>query len=88
MGAVAKHRAGDNEQPVADRAEGARVAVTALSRGSVRGTDAGIVLNGDARSVGEAFWSLGLQASRRVTIRLLREHLVTGAAPQRVGKAC
>jgi hypothetical protein len=33
------------------------------------------------------FWRRGLQASRRVTMQLLPERLVTGAAPQRVRKA-
>jgi hypothetical protein len=35
LGAVAKHRAGDVKQPVADRAEGPCVAATALSQSRV-----------------------------------------------------
>ena len=81
MGAVAKHRAGDIDQPIADRAQGARVAVTTLSQSGVLGAAARVVLRGDARPVVKgAFWSLGLHASRRVTIRLFADRLVAGAA--------
>jgi hypothetical protein len=53
LGAVAKHRAGDIEQAIADRAEGPCVAVTALSQGRVLRAAATIVPHGDARPVVE-----------------------------------
>jgi hypothetical protein len=36
LGAVAKHRAGDIKEPIADRAEGTCVAVTAQAQSGVR----------------------------------------------------
>jgi hypothetical protein len=60
LGAVAKHRAGDIEQPIADRAEGACVAVTTLSQSSVLGVAASVVLNGDARPVIEGVLEPGI----------------------------
>ena len=54
MGAVAKHRAGDIEQPIADRAEGACVAVTAQAQSGVLGAAARIVLHGNACPVVES----------------------------------
>ena len=53
MGAVAKHRAGDIEQPIADRAESTCVAVTALSQSRVLRAAATIVLHSDACPVVE-----------------------------------
>ena len=50
MGAVAKHRAGDIEQPIADRAEGACVAVTAEAQSGVLGAAARIVLHSNVPS--------------------------------------
>jgi hypothetical protein len=47
LGAVAKHRASDIEQPIADRAEGTCVAVTALSQSRVLRAAATIVLHGE-----------------------------------------
>jgi hypothetical protein len=49
LGAVAKHSAGDIEQPIADRAESAGVTVTALSQSRVLRAAATIVLRSDAR---------------------------------------
>ena len=54
MGAVAKHRAGDVEQPIADRAEGTCVAVTAEAQSGVLGAAARIVLHGNACPVVES----------------------------------
>ena len=54
MGAVAKHRAGDVKQPVADRAEGPCVAVTAEAQSGVLGATARIVLYGNACPVVES----------------------------------
>ena len=48
MGAVAKHCAGDVKQPIADRAEGTRVAVSAEAQSGVLGAAARIVLHGNA----------------------------------------
>jgi hypothetical protein len=53
LGAVAKHRAGDVEQPIADRAEGTCVAVTAEAQSRVLSAAARIVLRGDACPVVE-----------------------------------
>ena len=53
MGAVAKHRAGDIEQPIADRAEGTYLAVTAEAQSGVLGAAARIVLHGNASQVVE-----------------------------------
>jgi hypothetical protein len=80
LSAVAKHRAGDIKQPIADRAEGTCVAMAAEAQSGVLGAAARIVLHGNAWY--RAFWSLGLQASRRVTMQLFPERLVTGAAPR------
>ena len=54
MGAVAKHRAGDIKQPIADRAEGTCVAVTAQAQSGVLGATARIVLHGNACPVIES----------------------------------
>jgi hypothetical protein len=53
LGAVAKHRAGDIEQPIADRAEGTYVAVAALAQSGVLAAAATTVLHGNARPVVE-----------------------------------
>jgi hypothetical protein len=53
LGAVAKHRAGDVEQPIADRAEGTCVAMTAEAQGGVLGAAARVVLRGNACPVVE-----------------------------------
>ena len=54
MGAVAKHCAGDVKQPIADRAEGACVAVTTEAQSGVLGAAARIVLRGNACPVVES----------------------------------
>ena len=53
MGAVAKHRAGDIKEPIADRAEGTCVAVTAQAQSGVLGAAARIVLRSNACPVVE-----------------------------------
>jgi hypothetical protein len=69
LGAVAKHRAGDIEQPIADRAEGTGVAGITLSQSSVLSAAARIVLNGDACPVVAGIPEP--RASRRMTMRIL-----------------
>jgi hypothetical protein len=87
LGAVAKHRAGDIEQPIANRAEGAVVVVTALARSGVLGAAARIVSHGNACHVVESILELGIAGEPSVTMQLFPERLLTGAASQRVRKA-
>jgi hypothetical protein len=54
LGAVAKHRAGDIEEPIADGAEGTCVAVAAQAQSGVLGAAARIVLHGNACPVVES----------------------------------
>jgi hypothetical protein len=51
LGAVAKHRAGDIERPIADRAKSMCMAVTAEAQSGVLGAAARIVLHGNASPV-------------------------------------
>jgi hypothetical protein len=87
LGAVAKHRAGDIEQPIADRAEGTCVAVTAEAQSGVLGAAARIVLHGYACPVVQSVLEPRITGEPSRDDAALAGAPVTGAVPQRVRKA-
>ncbi len=58
--AVAQHGAGDGQQPVCDRAQGAAVGVAALAQGAVLGPADGIVLDGHPAPVIDGVYQAAL----------------------------
>lgn len=87
QGAIFQHGAGDTEQAVGDRSEGAAMAVAPAAQRGVLGLACRIKLNGDTRQWSMTLASRLLQACLRMTMQLLPDFLVTGATPVRLRKA-